>query len=104
MPRAPSLWLSTVSAATSPARPLSTGNGRGLFGRERRLRLPGEPGGGDRWLQPLDFRGRRFDKRRADHRRRQPAEEMHHLLHVVVHIEEWRRVEGLHDWEDAVVD
>jgi hypothetical protein len=27
MPRAPSLWLSTVSAATSPANPLSIGTG-----------------------------------------------------------------------------
>src|SRR5438477_621902 len=95
MPRPPSLWLSTVSAATSPARPLSTGKDRGLFGGERRLRLAREAGGGDRLLEALDFLRRQFDERRTHDRGGQPAEQMQHLLHAVVHVEEGRRVESL---------
>ena len=47
-----------------------------LFGGERRLRLTGEPGGGDRLFQPLDFRRRQFDERRADNGGGQPAQEV----------------------------
>src|SRR5213076_2913742 len=81
MPRAPSLWLSTVSAATSPARPLSIG---ALLGGDRRLGGAVEPGGDDR--------------------RRLTPEQRQYFLHAVVHIEERRRIECLGERIDALVD
>src|SRR5437764_12894594 len=99
MPRAPSLWLSTVSAATSPARPLSIAP---LLGGNRRLCGAIEPGGGDRLFQPLDFVRRQFDERRADDRRRLTPEQRQYLLHAVMPVEERRRIERLGERIDAL--
>ena len=105
MPAAPSLWLSTVSAATIPSRPLSVADAARLYSAASACWLAAEPGGGDGLRKPLDFVRRQFDQRRPDdRRRRQAADQRQHLLHAVVHVEERRRVECLGHRIDAIAD